>query len=234
MLNQWGLVCPVFLLLSSWLTAQVPSSQPFANKWEFSAFFGSSHRGDTTFLAPQEENTSTPVGQNFASGYLVGVRITENFAKHFGAELEYSLANHPLEFTNLAPVLPSLRLANKVHQFAYTILFYPYDRQIPIRPFLSAGIGTSLFQTPSDSKNQALDKNVEVKDRWKLAFYYGGGIKYQKNRNWGFRLDIRDQLTGVPNYGIPSNGPAETRIRPDGVLHNWQFSLGLMYAFEVR
>ena len=234
MLNQWRMVCPVFLLVSSWVTAQTPPPQPVENKWEFSAFLGVSHRGDRTFLTPQEGDTSRLVGQNFESGFLTGVRITENFGQHFGAELEYSFADQPLEFTNLTPDLPSLHLAHKVHQFAYSILFYLYDHQPSIRPFLSVGIGTSLFRIPSDSKNQALEKGIDLTDRWKVGFNYGGGIKYQKSQNWGFRLDIRDQVTGVPDYGIPSRGTAEALFRPDGVLHNWQFSVGLMYTFKVR
>jgi hypothetical protein len=40
----------------------------------------------------------------------------------------------------------------------------------------------------------------------------------------------------VPGYGLPRTAPAfaEAGFRPDGVLHNWQVSIGFMYTFTVR
>ena len=198
-------------------------------------FAGVSELSDKTLVTPVEGGSTRDVGLNFESGYLLGIRIGENLTPFFGAELEYSLANQPLLFVNLSPSIPLLELGQKVHDFVYSLLVYPLKRQGRYIPFASIGIGTSLFWVSSDSVDDALLQGVDLKHRWKLAFSYGGGVKFPMGSEWGLRIDVSDHVTGMSDYGLPSTAPLlGAGLRPNGVLHNWQVSGGFLYTFGDR
>ncbi|MGH9340231.1 MAG: outer membrane beta-barrel protein [Acidobacteriota bacterium] len=236
MLKHGRLTLMLLFLLPSPTLAQprVPGIFPEFDKWEVSAFFGVSYLDDNTFATAQEGGQTQLVGLNFANGYVAGARITENLGENFGAELEYSYANHPMTFENLAQDLPRLDRHHHVHKLSYSILYYPLDRHSRIRPFGSVGGGASFYQASGDAGDQAIGQSVELKGRWKAAFSYGGGVKIKLDEKWGLRADIRDHVTGVPDFALPSQSidPAVPAIRPQGELHNWQVSLGILYTFD--
>ena len=206
-------------------------------KWEFSIFAGGGGLGGNTFETPVQGEDPHLVTLDAKGGYVYGVRITENRTRYWGAELEYSLANHPLALLDLQPNSGRLDLDQLVHRISYSLLLNP---QIPlprVQPFALVGAGASLFQLGGDSEQKAAAQDVDLKNRWKLAFSYGGGIKLHVSPNWGFRLDLRDQVTGIPDYGLPSeaailDGRQSPALRPDGLFHNWQFNIGLAYRFD--
>jgi opacity protein-like surface antigen len=208
---------------------------PESEKWEFSIFAGSSHRGGDVFATPGEGTGARNVGLDFASGYMVGARITENLGQRLGAELDYTLANQPLQFTDLAPGLPSLGLSHRVHGITYTILVYGTGRRSGLRPYAAVGPGVALYETYGDSENRAIAQGLTLKDRWKFGMSLGGGVKYHLRREFGFRADIKDFITGVPDLGLPQTAtPTSPGFRSDGRLHNWQLSIGFFYGFQGR
>jgi len=232
------LVIVLFFALSALgVSAQGVPSQA-ENKWEVSGFFGFGGAGDDVFVTPVEEGATQDVRLALEQSFVLGLRITENLGQYLGAELEYSLTNQPLLFQNLSPTLPFLALDHKVHKLAYSVLFYGMRRQKRIRPFGSIGFGTSFFQVNNNSQNEALRQGADLNNRWKLAFSYGAGVKLQVAPSWGVRADFRDQVTGVPDFGFPSQAPLRKDggtgpgFRADGVLHNWQTTVGLTYTFR--
>jgi len=204
--------------------------------WEASFFFGLSTAGNSTFATPLSDGGTKDVGMEFDSNYLLGARITENLGQHFGAELEYAMAKRPVVLTNLLPTVPRLNLDHKLHQLAYSILVYTADRSHRLRPFGSIGFGTSFFRVSGRSQDEALQQGVDLKNRWKLAFTFGGGLKFRMGRNWGLRADVRDQVAGFSDFGLPSQAslaePPQAGVRPNGVLHNWNISGGISYYFN--
>jgi len=231
MLRYGLLYWPLLVLLMPEALAQFPFPRE-ENKWEVSIFTGVSGLGDKTLVTPVEGGTTRDVGLEFDSGYLLGFRIGENLTPRFGAELEYTFANQPLLFVNLSPSIPLLELSHKVHTVAYSVLVYPMHRQGPYIPFASIGIGASFFRLSNDSVDNALLQGVDLKNRWKFAFSYGGGVKFPMGPEWGLRVDVRDHVTGVSDYGLPSTAPLlGAGLRPNGFLHDWQVSVGLLYSF---
>jgi opacity protein-like surface antigen len=218
------------------VAAQPPGViRPESEKWEFSIFAGSSHRGGDIFLTPGEGVAARNVGLDFASGYLVGARITENLGDRFGAELDYSLANQPLQFTDLAPGLSSVDLSHRVHSITYSILVYGLDRRSRLRPYGAVGPGVSLFETYGDSENRARAQGLALRDRWKFGMTLGAGVKYHLAGNTGFRFDVKDHVTGVPDFGLPRTATLlNPGFKPEGRLHNWQISVGFFYGFSGR
>jgi opacity protein-like surface antigen len=166
--------------------------------------------------------------------------VTQNLGEYFGAELEYSFADQPLDFKNLRPSLPTLGVKHNIHSIIYSVLIYPFDRLGRLRPYGTIGGGTSFFYIGKDSKNKAAAQGIVLKDRWKLAFSFGGGVKYLLTHNLGVRVDVRDQITGVPNYGLPDTSPAlpggeiGAAFRADGRVHNWILNVGLNYYWNFR
>ena len=220
------------------MEAQAPLF-PSRNKWEFSVFAGLSSQGDGSFITPIEGGGTKNVSLHSDSGYLFGLRITENLGEHVGAELEYALADHPSQFSGLEPSIPQLDMKQKIHKIAYSMLVYPFKRDRRVRPYGSLGVGVSFFQVSADPEAEALQQGIDLKDRWKLAFSYGTGVKIQLKPAWGIRFDFRDHVTSVPDFGLPEQAPLVNQevgagFRPDGAFHNWQISGGLMYTFGAR
>ncbi len=205
------------------------------DKWEFAVFAGASYRGENVYPTPFEGGTTRDVTLRFAPGYLVGARITQNLGQYFGAELDYSLANQPVEFRNLTPTLQQVNLDDRVHSVTYTVLFYGLKRDSRLRPYGVVGPGISLFETFGESEKNAVSLGLNLTNRWKVAGIVGGGVKYRVTEQTGFRFDVRDHITGVPDFGLPHTGTIQTPgFRPDGELHNWQFSAGFFYSFSGR
>ncbi|MEE2823174.1 MAG: hypothetical protein VYA53_09350 [Acidobacteriota bacterium] len=236
--NCLGLVLVVTLLGIEVFAQRIPVPFLAKDKWEFSGFIGFGGAGDDTFVTPVEEGTTKNVKLDIDQGYALGIRITENRGRFFGAELEYSVTNHPLSFQQLSTALPSITLDHRMHKLAYSFLLYGLGQEKIIRPFGSVGLGTSFFHVSSDSRDKALMQGADLKNRWKLAVSYGGGVKVKLTPGWGLRVDFRNQITGVPDFGFPSQAPllalggTGLGFRPDGVLYSWQTIIGFIYAFR--
>ncbi|MGW8179921.1 MAG: hypothetical protein ACWGQW_14345, partial [bacterium] len=126
---SWILV-PLYLFAAFLSTskAQNPADTGY-KEWEASFFVGFSAASDQTSLTPIEgQSSARPVGLAYKDGYLLGGRITQNLGSHFGAELEYSFADQPLNFIDLTPTLPDLKVDHGIHSIIYSALIYPFDR----------------------------------------------------------------------------------------------------------
>jgi opacity protein-like surface antigen len=220
---------------------QVPAQlwQPPAHReWEISVFGGVSSAGSRNSVTPVEgADSGRIVGLEYKSGYLLGVRITQNLGQKLGAELDYNFANQPGAFLDLIPGTSRLDLHHNIHSLVYSMLYYPLDRSSRFRPFGTLGGGASLFNLSDDSKTEAATNGIPLSDSWKFAFSFGGGFKYLLLGQLGLRFDIRDQITGVPAYGLPNTAPVVSgedpgaAFRADGKIHNWLANVGLSYTW---
>lgn len=230
------LVLLVFGSVFSAVDAQPRRRDP--EKWEFSFFGGlNTLSGTSDFLTQVGDSGSNVVRLEKGSGWVLGIRISENLSNSFGAELEYAVANQPMTALDLAPDVPTLPLDQHVHNITYNGLYYPLGRQGAIRPFGTIGVGASLFQVSSRSETAGIASGLDLVDRWKLALTWGAGVKFRTGGHWGFRLDFRDHISAVPDYGIPRqaqivSGVVTPAFRPDGDFHNLQFTAGFIYFFQ--
>ncbi len=235
------LALPILALLQTAAPAQpqpIPLKRP--PKWEFSGFGGWGTLAGTDFF-PTVVDGGSPNAVSLAagSGYVFGLRVSENLGQHFGAEFEYTFADQPMDLRNLSPQLPAFRVDQRIHNFSYNGLVYLKNARSRFRPFGTAGAGVSLYQLSGDTEQRGVALGLDLRNRWKFAFSYGGGVKYRGGDRWGVRFDFRDRLTEVPDYGIPRSGAVVDGIqspsfRPDGLFHHLELSVGFIYAFEVR
>jgi opacity protein-like surface antigen len=136
-------------------------------------------------------------------------------------------------FVNMTESIPRFDIDHSIHTFQYSILVYGFGRKSKLRPYGQIGGGAQLFNIDGNSKNAALVQGILLKERWMFAANFGGGAKYLVSKNWGFRFDFRDVISGTPDYGLPPVTSETTPgFRPDGMLHNWQVSGGFFFSWE--
>jgi hypothetical protein len=177
------------------------------------------------------------VGMNYESGYQWGYRVGEYLGDYWAADLEYSFANQPLRFTNLSPTVASISLGQSVHHFSYSISYLPFSRLKRFRAYGKLGTGATLYYIHGDSKTDALDQGLRLEDTWKFLVNWGGGMKYLAGNQVALTFDVRDNMTGVPSYGLPRsarvvNGQYFPGMATNGLLHNWQLNVGVAFQWD--
>jgi hypothetical protein len=209
-------------------------------EWEVTPFAGGSF-GKTFDFPTFTDGIPTPthtVGVRYGSGYQVGVNCRQNLGDYWAADLQYTFANAPMEFTNLTPSVPNLRLGQSIHTFTYNGTYQALSYRHRFHPYARAGAGATLFFLNGSSKSGAEALlGVPLRDSWKFAVSYGGGFKFLFDEEVGMTFDVRDTVSGVPSYGLPRtaqvvNGVFIPGLDRDGFLHNFQVNLGLTFRWN--
>jgi opacity protein-like surface antigen len=211
-------------------------------QWEFSGFAGGSFMsGEDEFVTQVRDNgtalTTRTVGLRYASGYQIGMRVGENLGDFWTADLEYSFANQPLTFTNLSPTIQSLSVGQFVHHWSYSISYSPASRLKRFRPYAKIGTGATLFFLHGENKELAFQQGLRLQDTWKFLVNWGGGAKYLVHDQVALMFDVKNNMTGVPNYGLPKsasivNGVFFPGMARHGTLNNWQLNFGIAYQWD--
>jgi hypothetical protein len=219
--------------------AQTPYT-PTDPEWAVSGFVGpvfSEKFQFQTSVSGEGPESSRTVGMEYETGYVTGVRIAQNLNEYWGADLEYSFANQRLRFLNLSPAISDLTLNHYLHHLSYSVAVLPLPRMKHFRPYVNTGIGAAWFYLPGRVKKDAAELGLQLRDSWEMSFRFGGGFKYRLLDELGFVVDVRDTLSRIPSYGLPSsartaNGQYQPGIDPRGLLHNVQFSVGFSYQWD--
>ena len=203
-------------------------------KWEFSFLAGAGFLSDRTFGPAASGNGSALVRLDYDAGYSLAFGVIENLAEKFGAEMRYGIGSLPVAAGSLTEGSTAPKQAHHVHGLVYSLIVYPQGwRRGRLVPYASAGLGASLFQ-PSGNADAA-SPGLVLKNRWKLAGEMGGGVKLYLDPPWSLRFEVRNRITGVPDYGLPrvaSQGEGAGAVTPAaGRLHHWQFQAGFTYNF---
>jgi outer membrane protein W len=213
---------------------------PDFGQYHATGFGGGSVGGSFQFstnVTGSSVETNRAVGMRYANGYQLGASVGEKLDDFWGAELEYTFANQPLRFTNLSPTIQSLALSHLVHRLTYNISFAPPMSTKRFRPYGKAGIGTALFYITGDSKEEALQSGLRLRDSWEVALNAGGGFKYLLTDIAAFTFDVRDQMSPVPSYGLPRsasviNGQFQPGFAHKGWFNSWQFGVGIAFQWD--
>jgi len=218
--------------------AQV-SEWPTNKEWEVEGFAGASTTGNFRFRTPVtgSNGATATVGMHYASGYQVGLRITQNVGYNIAAYLEYSFANQPLRFTNLTPDIPSLSVGHSIQHLSYNVSYLPRNLQKRFRPYVSLGAGAVLYHIAKQSRNEAEALGVGLQGDWEFAMNAGGGFKYLVQNQFALTFNVKDSVSGVPSYGLPRSasvihGFYQPGVDRHGLLNNWQFNIGAVYQWD--
>ena len=227
--------CCLALVLSGGIAQPLPgqgTAETHPRKWEFSFLAGAGFLSDGTSGPAEAGNGSSLVTLDYKAGYSMAFGVIENLAEKFGAEMRYGINSLPFGSVGSAegPSMPER--AHYVHELTYSLLVYPHGwKRGRLIPYALAGLGASLFQPSGDA--DAAFRDLALKGRWKLAGEMGGGVKLYLDPSWSLRFEVRDRLTGVPDYGLPRAASrdqgAGTALPASGRLHHWRFQAGLTY-----
>jgi opacity protein-like surface antigen len=157
---------------------------------------------------------------------------------HWSEEFLYSYEPNKAHILRLSAPSNSTSLPIQVHNYGVTALYYlSEDEHHSVRPFLSIGVGGTLYRLTNEAEAFARDPlraNLPgIKNSNELALHYGVGVKTRVSNWLGFRGDIRGFLTKAPSFGLPteSNDPNATVLPVNGALHNAEATAGLVFYF---
>jgi opacity protein-like surface antigen len=126
------------------------------------------------------------------NGYRFSFRFGFNQGDHFGHEVQYAF-NHA-QFDVTAPASEAGKSAMHFHQGGYNFLYYLNKDRSRIRPFATAGIMFDDFVAPGGGINSGSQN--------KFGANFGAGVKFHIKGMWAGRLDVREYLSGKPDFGI--------------------------------
>jgi hypothetical protein len=166
-----------------------------------------------------------------------GVRANVYSRGHWGQEFFYSYEPNTAHFTRQTPAT-SLDLDLQVHNIGVNAIYYLNDDEAQgIRPFLTVGIGTSIFALTGEARTIAKDPllgNVpDIDTANELTMNYGGGVKAKLNSWVGVRADVKGFIGRSPSFGLPrsSPDPNATVFPAGGALNSGEASVGLVLYF---
>lgn len=184
--------------------------------------------------------SATPIQGQFKLDDAIrgGLRVNVYTRGHWGEEFLYSYEPNTAHFSRRTTPPGSLDLDIRVHNIAINALYYLSDDETRrIRPFLSIGIGTTIYKPTAEARAIAGDPlrgNVQDLDTaHELTMNYGAGFK-TKLASWiGFRMDVRGFLGRNPSFGLArqSSDPNATVFPAGGAIHNSETSAGFVFYF---
>ncbi len=144
-------------------------------------------------------------------GFRVTARLSLNNWRFFGHEFGYGYDRSSLR-------VGQEKVGMSVHQGFYDFLVHALPEGSSVRPFVCGGGGFSSFFPPGASAFQGNGVT-------KFGYNYGAGVKVRVGPIYGFRVDLRDYVTGKPfknEFGLQN-------VR--GMLHNIEVSAGFAVFF---
>jgi hypothetical protein len=173
----------------------------------------------------------------FNNGIKIGIRGTVNVKEHWGGEGTYSFSSNGLQVTRSVPA-SGQTFGVHLHQITGNALYFFTARDKSFRPFLTAGLGLSRYSPTSDAKLSAaqsfLGQPAVLTSTSAFNFNFGAGIESRPWDHFGLRLDLRDHLTAIPRFGLPSSAtsPGSPFFPIQGRAQDFEIATGLTYYFS--
>jgi hypothetical protein len=186
----------------------------------------------------------TPIDAKFRldDSFGGGVRFNVHTGGHWGEEFFYSFESSEAHFTRETPPQGQLDLGTQIHNLGVNGLYYfNSDDTARTRPFLSFGVGATIYRPTADAKaiaNDPLRGNLPGYGQSnEFAFNYGAGFKRRIAGIYGVRVDVRHVrhfLGRNPSFSLPrhSNDPNATVFPATGAISNFEASAGIVFYFS--
>jgi opacity protein-like surface antigen len=179
----------------------------------------SAQSGEATVFAGIAQLRNGDVGRfglgaqevRLTNGMRVGARLSLNSGSLTGHELSYAFERHDIEIAS------AQESRARTQQFFYNFALHVSPKGSAVRPFVTAGAGYTSFAPGGGGIFQ--DAGGENK----FGYNFGGGLKFKMSRHFGARFDVRDHVSGKPNF-LDLAGV-------DGRLHAIEYSAGFSLLF---
>jgi len=123
-------------------------------------------------------------------GYRFSFRFGFNQGDHFGHEIQYAFNHTQLDVSGS-------KSAMHFHQGGYNFLYYLLSDKSKVRPFGTAGVMFDDFVPPGGAINYGSQN--------KFGANFGGGVKVHVKGMWALRFDVREYVSGKPDFGVFNN-----------------------------
>jgi hypothetical protein len=175
----------------------------------------------------------------FSAGARGGVRFGADMWRHWGQDFVYSYGSNAAKIQNQYNG-GKFAFTPKSHEFAYNLLWYPQrlDPKKKVFPYLTAGVGTRIYKLQQATLNEALDPSRaglgKLSNESIFTFNAGGGVRVRMNNVYGFRFEVRDNISQAPRFGLPksSSDPRTVVFPVTGLLHQIEVSVSFIYYFR--
>jgi opacity protein-like surface antigen len=179
----------------------------------------SAQSGEATVFAGIAQMRNGDVGRfglgaqevRLTNGMRVGARLSLNSGSLTGHELSYAFERHDIEIAS------AQESRARTQQFFYNFALHVSPKGSAVRPFVTAGAGYTSFAPGGGGIFQ--DAGGENK----FGYNFGGGLKFKMSRLFGVRFDVRDHVSGKPNF-LDLAGV-------EGRLHAIEYSAGFSLLF---
>jgi opacity protein-like surface antigen len=184
-----------------------------------------------------EQNT-VPYTSSYAMGGrgMVGAETPLN--RLFGLEGAFTYGQSNLVISNFG-ASPAAKTSYGIKNLRYSGNLVGHS---PItfrgwRPYATAGIEIDSFLVSNKAAETAVADGFGgaptaiLRSQDKEGFNFGGGLEWKATSRISLRLDLREHLTGSPNYALPSSSLILTDpIFPiAGKARNVEYSIGIVY-----
>jgi outer membrane protein W len=184
----------------------------------------------------------TPLEGSFSFSEAIrgGIRTNVYTRGHWGQEFFYSFEPNDVVLRRRTTPESVLKLDTQIHNFGVNALYYIKEDASRVRPFLSAGIGATIYKPTAEARQVANDPfqgNLQDLDTSReIAFNYGAGVSNQLSNTFGIRVDIRGFVGRNPSFGFAreSTDPNAIVLPATGAIHNLEISAGMVFFFNRR
>jgi outer membrane protein OmpA-like peptidoglycan-associated protein/outer membrane protein W len=162
------------------------------------------------------QRSTAGLGNKIDGAVVLGGRVTENFWNYVGIEEDfnayswnkYNFLSDPSNGTPIA----GMPFPIHTLQPAVDVVLHFTPRDHKFRPFVAVGPGASFDVLGKNARQWAESLppsagfgGFNTDERFQAN--YGGGIKYQANKWFGFRMDVRGYTGPAPRFGLSSGPP---------------------------
>ena len=159
-----------------------------------------------------------------------------------GFEGAYSFGTNNLNITNLsADPNTTTGFGIRVQRVSGNLVVHSRQLISGLQPYATAGLEYARFSPTDDAKDIASTSGgfgstaqVDLRPDYKFGFNYGAGLEWKLSRVLGFRLDVRDHLTGSPHFKLPTTGSTTGMFPVSGIAHGLEYSAGLVFYFGKK
>ncbi len=186
-------------------------------------------------IGPPQVFGLIPGQEEFTTGVRGGIRFGVDGLERWGQDFTYSYGLNDAKI--LIDQSGEFAFTSRSHQFAYNALFYPGGLKRKLVPFVTAGVGGTIFTVSDKTVNQGYFAGFgKLEPHTSFAFNAGGGFRCQINDVFGLRFDVRDWMSHPPRYGIPTSSEfSDVMTLPvSGVFHQVETSVGFVIHFKTK
>ncbi len=228
------------LLVVVWLSTQTLLSAQEFRSVELNPFIaGSAHTKNQYEIGfPQ---TITPVQSQFKLDDVLrgGLRFNINTTGHWGEEFFFSYEPNNARFIRTSTPAQKQEYDIRVFNFGINAMYYLNEEESrKTRPFISGGLGGTLYQPTSRSRAVGRDPlrgNLPgFESSAEFAVNYGVGFKRTMTDRFGLRMDARGFVGRNPSFGLPRSSPDQNTVvfPANGAIHNLEVSAGFIIKLK--